>query len=711
MDEALPIGNGSSGALVSGGVPREEIVLDEDSLWSGDANTSGDYQTMGTYQTLGDLVIEFQNQQTCSNYRRDLNIGDALAHVEYACGDTKYTRECFASHADEVQVFHLTADRPGRYSGTITLRDSRNALVSGSGNSLQFRGVLVNGLRYETRLAVINDGGSVTVDGTDLKFINCNSLTLVLAAGTDYVMDYSKHYHGDDPGRKISAEIDAAVLRGYASLKQRHLSDFHALFNRVSFDLGKSETAQTELPTDQRKIKAFETRDPELEQLLFQYGRYLLISCSRPGGLPANLQGLWNDTNNPPWDSDYHTDLNIEMNYWGTEAANLGECHLPLFNLILSQIPEWRCVTAGASEFSTPDGHFSTRGWAVRVSHNINGVMGWLWDKTANAWYCHHFWEHYAFTGDKKFLREVAYPVIKETCEFWEDHLKELSDGQLVVPHGWSPEHGPMEDGVSYNQEIVWDLFDNYIKAAETLGVDKVYRDRIQAMRDRLVVPSVGHWGQLQEWLTEKTGTNALAGSPELDTRGDHHRHTSHLFAVFPGHQISFGQSSALAAAAKVSLDARGTADSSDVREWSFVWRAALYARLNCGEQAYAMIQNLFSARNTCPNMFGLLPPMQIDGNLGVTSAMCEMLVQSQDGEINLLPALPKEWPSGNVMGLRARGGFEIGLQWANGKLTAAKIRSLDGNPCRVRHGDIVKDLKIEKVQITRLDGDLREIN
>jgi alpha-L-fucosidase 2 len=393
------------------------------------------------------------------------------------------------------------------------------------------------------------------------------------------------------------------------------------------------------------------------------------------------------------------------MNYWPAEVANLAECHLPFFDLVESQLPAWRKATATAAEFKTADGQFTKRGWAIRTSHNITGGMGWKWDKTANAWYCHGFWEHFAFGRDPNFLRQTAYPVMKETCEFWEDHLKTLPDGKLVVPDAWSPEHGPDEDGVSYSQEIVWDLFNNYVQAADTLGVDKDYRDNIAAMRDRLVTPGIGNWGQLLEWMHEQHNPQY----PELDTPNDHHRHTSHLFAVYPGDQISVTKTPKLAAAAKVSLDARGISPDSDVREWSFAWRAALYARLHDAEHAHQMLQQLFSARNTCINLFGLHPPMQIDGNFGVTAGIAEMLLQSQAGEIALLPALPKEWPAGKISGLRARDGYEISETWQDGKLVSATVKNVSGDGhCKIRYGGKTVELNLKPGKSKPLNTELQ---
>jgi alpha-L-fucosidase 2 len=464
----------------------------------------------------------------------------------------------------------------------------------------------------------------------------------------------------------------------YEKLLADHVHDFQGLFGRVTLDLGPADKATALLPTDQR-LRNYQTpgaKDTALETLLFQYGRYLAISSSRAGGLPANLQGKWNQGNRPPWRCDYHTDINVQMNYWPVDVANLSECFEPY--------ARWLDSIRGVRKEETRKA-FNVRGWTMHGENGLFGGSTWSWVLPSNAWCLQNIWEHYAFTGDKEYLGALAYPMMKDACEFWLDMLKTLPDGRLVSPSGFSPEHGPSHgrstEGVSFDQELVWDLFNNTVEAANALGADREFRETLAAKRDKLLAPRIGKWGQLQEWMED------------LDDPHDTHRHLSHLIALHPGRQITPLKTPQLAAAARVSLTARGDGATG----WSKAWKINLWARLLDGDHAYKIV-NEWIRGSVLPNLFDTCPPFQIDGNFGYTAGVCEMLLQSHAGEIHLLPGLPKGWPAGSVKGLRARGNFTVDIEWKDGIVTRYRVASPEPRDVMIRVNGEAKIDRSEKL-------------
>lgn len=703
MTEALPIGGGSQGAMLFGLTGTERVQLNHNTLWTGHERDTG------AYQTFGDLFVQLGHEQV-SDYRRELDLDRATASVTYKHQGVTYRRAAFASHPAGVIVYRFTADKPGAYSGRLWLGAMHGADYSAEADRIALHGRLGGkGLKFAANLRLLHEGGRVSADnspvaspaGADplagvpdlrgrklpaasLVFEKCDSLTVVLALDTDYSPDRARGWRGEDPAPLVARRVDAVTADALPKLHQAHVADHQSLYRRFRVDLGATAPELAAKPTDQRLRVHTEQKiaDPDLEELVVNFGRYLLIACSRPGGLPANLQGLWNDTNTPPWRCDYHSNINVEMNYWPAEPANLPESHRVFLDYVTSQIPVYRETTRREPMFAT-----AKRGWTIYTENGVFGGGSWKWNPPGSAWYAQHFWEHYAFSLDKTYLREVAYPVIKEVVEFWEDFLVQRPDGTLVTPKGWSPEHGPEEEGVTYDQQIIHDLFTNYIEAADVLGVDKAYRDRVADMRSRLLGTKVGRWGQIQEWETDR------------DDPKNQHRHVSHLFALHPGRAITATGTPALFAAAKVSLDARGDGGTG----WARAWKINFWARLHDGDRAYSLLRsfmNFTSGQKTemnnsgglYPNLLCAHPPFQIDGNLGVVAGVAEMLVQSQGGEIELLPALPAAWPAGSIKGLRARGACTVDLEWKNGALARAVITPQAGVVPPIRYAGKLLD-------------------
>jgi alpha-L-fucosidase 2 len=695
MTEALPIGNGRLGAMLFGGVPLERIQFNEESLWIGDETETG------AYQAFGDLFIEFGGGAAVTNYRRELDIERAIHTVTYESGGVNYRREAFASHPAGILVFNFTADKPGVLTGTVALTDMHNGKITAAKNRListgSLRGYAYKGgsakpdappysiaLNHKAQVLVLHEGGTVKAVGKKIVFKNADSVTLLLDAGTDFVQDGTRGWRGKSPHGAITKRISVAAKMTYGKLLSEHVRDYQSLFERASLELGQSPAAA--LPTDERleNLGKMKKPDPGLEALLFNYGRYLLIASSRPGGLPANLQGKWNNSNNPPWRCDYHTDINVQMNYWPADVANLSECFEP-YAAWLNSIREVRKVATKEA--------FRTRGWTMRGENGIFGGSSWQWVESGSAWCMQNIWEHYAFTGDKEYLRTLAYPMMKEVCEFWFDRLKELPDRTLVAPDGYSPEHGPREDGVSHDQQLIWDLFNNTAEAADALGVDCEFRNAIATKRDKLLGPKIGRWGQLQEWMVDR------------DDPKDTHRHVSHMVAIYPGRQITTQTTPKLAKATRVSLNARGDVSTG----WSTAWKVCLWARLHDGDRAHKLIGNLLrfvgatemnyqNGGGVYANLLCAHPPFQIDGNFGYVAGVCEMLLQSHNGEIELLPALPKSWPTGKVTGLRARGGFTVDIEWKGGKVTKYRIASAEPRAVKIRVNGEAKTVCSERI-------------
>jgi alpha-L-fucosidase 2 len=730
-EDALPVGNGRLGAMVFGRTDEEEIDINEDTYWTG-----GPYSTVvkeaseslpqiqklifdeqyrkahelfsrtmlgypveqQKYQPLARLVIHFSNSGLATSYRHQLDLDTAIATTSYALDKVNYVREVFATPVDQVIVVRIGADRPGSISFTAQLRGFRNTAHSNYATDyFQMRGItpdslvlrgrsadymgIKSALRYEARARAIVTGGAVIVDDDQLRVSNADSVTLLIAAATNFVS--YKDVSADEHVR-VETVMEKASSRSFSAVREDHIREHQKLFRRVQ--LGLEETKGSSLPTEER-LKAFQAgEDPAFAALLFQFGRYLLITSSRPGSQPANLQGIWNEDSNPPWDSKYTTNINTEMNYWPAEVTNLSECAEPLFTMI-------RELTDQGTDVARQ--HYGASGWVFhqntdiwRVAAPMDGAS-WGAFTTGGAWLATHLWEHYLYTGNKQFLRE-NYPILKGSAEFFLDFLTPHPKfGWLVTNPSTSPENFPagpantqffdeitmmntgttLTAGSAIDMSILRELFDDVSQAAEVLGIDAEFRGQVLAARARLAPLQVGRKGNIQEWIDDWNETE------------EHHRHLSPLWGLYPGKEISPWLTPKLADASRVVLEQRGLIGTG----WSSAWKAALWARLDDGGRALDNIK--YAAGNyTTASLFSICShAMQVDGALGMTAAIAEMLLQSQNGELSFLPALPNEWKNGRVRGLVARGGFEVGMVWQSGRLREARIKSRLGGICRIR--------------------------
>ena len=730
-ENAYPVGNGRLGAMVFGRTDEERVQLNEETYWTG-----GPYSTtvkggasvlpeirrlvfegrlkqahilfgrrlMGypveqqKYQSLGSLVLAFPSKGQATDYRHELDLDSAVDTTSYTAGGVRYTRRVFSSPVHQVLVVRLAADAPGRISFRAQLRGERNEAHSNyatdyfrmdgvapdglviRGKSADYLGI-TGRLRYEARLKAVAEGGTMAVEEDELVVAGADAVTILIAAATNFVT--YKDVSGD-PGARVAAALDAAAGKSFDTLLEAHVREHRRLFRRVEIELPPGPAS--DLPTAER-IKAFDgTNDPALAGLVLQFGRYLLISSSRPGTQPANLQGIWNDKMNPPWDSKYTTNINTEMNYWPAEVGNLAECAEPLFRMI-------RELTDQGSDVARE--HYGAGGWVFHQNTDIWRVAApmdgpsWGTFTTGGAWLATHLWEHYLFTGDKAFLKD-NYPILKGSAGFFLDFLvPHPAYGWLVTNPSTSPENFPAVPGQApffdeittfmtttsicagstIDMRILDALFGQAAEASRILGVDAEFRAKVLEAKAKLPPMRIGRRGNLQEWLEDWGETEKS------------HRHISGLWGLFPGHEISGRQTGGVPQAARVVLEQRGLPGNG----WSSAWKAACWARLSDGAKA---LENLRFAMNnyTTASLFSICSnALQVDGALGLSAAVAEMLLQSQNGEIEFLPALPVSWRSGEVRGLRARGGFEVGLQWSGGRLRQATILSTIGGPCRVR--------------------------
>ena len=769
-EEALPLGNAKTGAMVFGGIATERFQLNDNTLWSGFPNSgnspegpkylplirelvfAGNYDSAAAvwkknlqgpysarYLTMADLWVKNQSGDTIpSSYYRDLDLNNAIATVKYQVNGINFKRETFISHPDKVMVIRVSADKKGALNFTTSITSKLKYQVTAiSKDQLLLKGkapVYVanrdyepkqvvyedwngEGMNFEVHVKLVTEGGTSKQQNNELVVINADAVTIYLSGATSFNgFNKSPGKEGRDPAIEAGNNLTKALNKSYAKIKSAHISDYQSLFKRVELNLG-TEKGKTILPVDARlKQYAASPNDYQLQTLYYQFGRYLLIASSRPGSRPTNLQGIWNDHVQPPWGSNYTTNINTEMNYWLAENTNLSECHQPLFDF-MKELAVNGAVTA-KTNYNISNGWVTHHNSDLWAKTSPAGGQGWndpramprwsCWPMAA-GWFSTHLWEHYLFTGDKKFLQNEAYPLMKGAAQFllsW--MIIDPKTGYMVTNPSTSPENTMKINGKEYqvgmassmDMSIIRELFTAVIKSADILKIDSDFRDQLIKAIEKLYPYHIGQYGQLQEW------------SGDWDDPKDKHRHLSHLFGLYPGSQINANNSPELAAAAMQSLIQRGDVSTG----WSMAWKINWWARLQDGNHAYKILSDAFTYINpreprevmggggTYPNLFDAHPPFQIDGNFGATAGITEMLLQSHNGEIFLLPALPTAWQKGSIKGIKARGNFTLYINWNDGKLAQAKIFSGNGGRCRISAMQPVKVLEVKSNPSTELN-------
>lgn len=748
--QSLPIGNGSLGANIIGSVDTERITFNEKTLWRGGPNTAkgaeyywnvnkqsahvldeirkafteGDQQKaemltrqnfnsevpyeanrekpfrFGNFTIMGEFYVETGlDTLGISDYKRILSLDSALAVVQFKKDNVAYQRSYFISYPANVMVMRFSADRAGMQNlvFSYTPNSISQGSLSGDGDKgLVFSASLNNnGMKYVVRIQAETKGGTLSNKGCRLTVKGADEVVFYVTADTDYKMNFNpdfkdpKTYVGVDPAETTCQWINNAVMQGYTALFQQHYSDYAALFNRVRLNL--NPTVKTyDIPTPQR-LKNYRNGQPDyyLEELYYQFGRYLLIASSRAGNMPTNLQGIWHNDVDGPWRVDYHNNINVQMNYWPACPTNLSECMLPLVDFIRTLVKPGE---------KTAQSYFGARGWTASISSNIFGFttplesqdMSWNFNPMAGPWLATHIWEYYDYTRDLNFLKETGYELIKSSADFAVDYLWHKPDGTYTAAPSTSPEHGPVDQGATFVHAVVREILLDAIEASKVLGVDKKKRKQWNDVLSKLVPYKIGRYGQLMEWSTD------------IDDPKDEHRHLNHLFGLHPGHTVSPVTTPELATAAKVVLLHRGDGATG----WSMGWKLNQWARLQDGNHAYTLFGNLLK-NGTMDNLWDTHPPFQIDGNFGGTAGVTEMLLQSHMGFIQLLPALPNAWKDGSVSGICAKGNFEVDMIWENNQLKEATVRSGAGGNCVIKYGDKMLSFKTIKGQSYQLKYDV----